>query len=66
MIKNIVILSILLISVQSAVLGIDFGNNFFKGAIITPGKPVIILENAATARKTHNTVSFGKEKRIYE
>ena len=48
MIRKFILLIATLVSIKSAVLGIDFGTNFIKGAIITPGKPIVILENSAS------------------
>jgi hypoxia up-regulated 1 len=43
---------------EANVLGIDFGSEFFKVALISPGKSFIIIENTNTKRKTDNVVAF--------
>jgi hypoxia up-regulated 1 len=58
---------VVLISVSSAsVLGIDFGSEYFKVALIIPGRSFVIIENTTTKRKTENVVSFGNNERYYE
>ena len=44
--------------VQSQVLGIDFGTEFWKAALISPGKNLVIVENSRSERKTLNSVSI--------
>ncbi len=43
---------------QASVLGIDFGSEYFKVSLISPGKSFIIIENTTTKRKTENVVAF--------
>jgi hypoxia up-regulated 1 len=51
------ILVILLLSyVSSQVIGIDFGTEFWKAALISPGKNLVIVENARSGRKSYNGV----------
>ena len=42
--------------VEGAVLGIDFGSEFMKISIITPGKPFSIIEDTTSKRKTYSAV----------
>lgn len=46
--RNIILLLILgiLTQVKSQVLGIDFGTEFWKAALISPGKNLVIVENS--------------------
>ena len=44
--------------VESAVMGVDLGSEFYKISMIAPGKSFVILENTMTHRKTHTAVSF--------
>jgi hypoxia up-regulated 1 len=44
--------------VQSAVMGVDFGSEYYKISMIAPGKSFVILENTMTHRKTHTAVSL--------
>lgn len=53
----ILLLSILVIS-QCQVLGIDFGTEFWKASLISPGKNLVIVENSRSGRKTINGVFF--------
>ena len=41
---------------HAAVLGIDFGSEFMKISIITPGKPFSIIEDTTSKRKTYSAV----------
>lgn len=52
-----IILSLCSIITTGAVIGIDFGNNFFKISLISPGKSLLIVENTTTKRKTNTAVS---------
>ena len=57
--RNLIFFVILgLISVIKAqVLGIDFGTQFWKAALISPGKNLVIVENSRSERKTLNSVN---------
>lgn len=44
-------------SVKAQVLGIDFGTEFWKAALISPGKNLVIVENSRSERKTLNSVT---------
>ena len=44
--------------VQGALLGIDFGSEFMKISIITPGKPFRIIEDMTSKRKTYSAVNI--------
>ena len=52
----IVILSLVAYESSSQVLGIDFGTQFWKASLISPGKNLAIVENSRSDRKTHNAV----------
>jgi hypoxia up-regulated 1 len=45
-------------SIKAQVLGIDFGTEFWKAALISPGKNLVIVENSRSERKTLNSVSI--------
>ena len=45
-----------------AVIGIDFGTQFFKISLNSPKKSFLIVENTTSDRKTMNTVK--KKKKI--
>lgn len=51
-------LSVFLKTAYSAVIGIDFGQEFFKICLISPGKSFAIVENMQSKRKTHTAVPF--------
>lgn len=57
MIKYIII-ALYTIQVTCQVLGIDFGTEYFKASLISPGKTFAIIENTTTKRKTENAVIF--------
>jgi hypoxia up-regulated 1 len=40
----------------SSVIGIDFGSEYFKASLISPGKTFEIIENETSKRKTYNSV----------
>lgn len=58
--KHIIALAILVLvsCVQAQVLGIDFGTEFWKAALISPGKNLVIVENSRSERKTLNSVTI--------
>jgi len=57
---------LLLASAQSAVIGIDFGSQFYKAVLVQPGSPFKILENTSSQRKTENAMTFTSEERVFE
>jgi len=46
-------------------LGIDLGNQFFKAAVVAPGKPFEIVHNQHSKRKTPTAVSFAEKLRAF-
>ena len=56
-VKIMVILLGLTCWTRSQVLGIDFGTEFWKAALISPGKNLVIVENSRSERKTLNSVT---------
>lgn len=50
------LLCLLAIITNGAVLGIDFGSEFIKAVLISPGKSFTIIENTTSKRKTENAV----------
>jgi len=52
--------------VSSQVIGIDFGTEFWKAAIISPGKGFVVVENTKSDRKTPNVISFVDGVRLFE
>ena len=58
--RNILLCLVLCIvsAVRAQVLGIDFGTEFWKAALISPGKNLVIVENSRSERKTLNSVTF--------
>lgn len=49
-------LCLIAIYVKGAVLGIDFGSEYIKAVLISPGKSFTIIENTTSKRKTENAV----------
>jgi hypoxia up-regulated 1 len=47
---------LLFVLVNSQVIGIDFGTEFWKASLISPGKNLVIVENSRSGRKTLNAV----------
>ncbi len=53
---SLLFFSLAYVCIQGAVIGIDFGNEFFKVSLISPGKSFVIIENTVSKRKTPTTV----------
>mmetsp|Transcript_357 Transcript_357/g.348 ORF Transcript_357/g.348 Transcript_357/m.348 type:complete len:927 (+) Transcript_357:193-2973(+) len=51
--------------VQSNVIGIDFGSDNFKVAIVQPGDPLDIVTNFQSKRKTPSCVAFYRNERTF-
>ncbi len=51
---------------HAQVLGIDFGTEFWKASLISPGKNLVIVENSRSKRKSKNSIHFDKGIRYYE
>jgi len=51
-----VLLTVVLVLAGCQVIGIDFGTEFWKAAIISPGKGFVVVENTKSDRKTPNVV----------
>ncbi|CAD8142674.1 unnamed protein product [Paramecium pentaurelia] len=60
------LLCLLAIITSGAVLGIDFGSEFIKAVLISPGKSFTIIENTTSKRKTENAIAFYNKERLYE
>ncbi len=61
-IRNSLLLTLLIVGClystsNAQVLGIDFGSEYWKVSLISPGKSFVILENMTTQRKTDNAVN---------
>lgn len=50
---------------NAAVMGVDFGSEFYKISMIAPGKPFVILENTFSQRKTPSAVEIILKKQKY-
>ncbi|CAE8700583.1 unnamed protein product, partial [Polarella glacialis] len=46
-------------------LGIDLGSQYFKSAVVAPGKPFEVVHNQHSKRKTPTAVSFEQEVRTF-
>ena len=51
--------------VDAAVLGIDFGTQYMKIAIVRPGSPFEIVTDLSSKRKTPSTIAFDDSTRVY-
>ena len=45
-------------SATSTVLGIDFGTEYTKSSLISPGRSFMIIEDTTSKRKTPSSVFF--------
>mmetsp|Transcript_8428 Transcript_8428/g.16773 ORF Transcript_8428/g.16773 Transcript_8428/m.16773 type:complete len:917 (-) Transcript_8428:2065-4815(-) len=50
---------------SAAVVGIDFGTEYFKASLIKPGKKLAIVENTQSKRLTPNMVAFTAKERLF-
>lgn len=64
--KRLFFFLLALFAARSAVIGIDFGAEFFKISLISPGKSFVIIENPTSKRKTPTAISFLNGERIYD
>ena len=58
--KILILVFLIQINLCVSVLGIDFGSEYFKASIISPGKTFAIIENETSKRKTHNAVIINR------
>jgi hypoxia up-regulated 1 len=65
-IKSLIPLLLLVAVAQCAVIGIDFGSEFYKAVLVKPGAPFSIVENTSSQRKTENAMAFTNEERLFE
>lgn len=62
---QIILLSFFTFLTQSAVLGIDFGSNYVKVAIVAPGHPFEVAIDPASKRKSPAIVGFDSGERRF-
>lgn len=60
-----VALSCVVLRVDSFVMGIDVGAEFLKVALVQPGRPIEIVTNGESKRKSQIIVGFNEQERIY-
>lgn len=48
-----------------AVMSVDLGNEWLKVAIVSPGKPMEVILNTDSARKTPHIVAFREGERFF-
>ncbi|CAH1767488.1 482_t:CDS:1, partial [Entrophospora sp. SA101] len=48
-----------------AVIGIDYGTDWFKVSLVKPGVPLDIVLNRDSKRKTQSVITIRGEKRLY-
>mmetsp|Transcript_49461 Transcript_49461/g.159698 ORF Transcript_49461/g.159698 Transcript_49461/m.159698 type:complete len:963 (-) Transcript_49461:142-3030(-) len=65
LVLSISLLALLVAPSASFLLGIDFGSQFFKAAVVAPGKPFEIVHNQHSKRKTPTAVSFNEQVRTF-
>lgn len=61
----VAICMMLLSSVNSNVIGLDFGSDSMKIAIVKPGSPIEIVTNFQSKRKTPTIISFYRGERLF-
>jgi len=52
-------------NINSFIIGIDFGSEFYKIVLVKPGTPFSIVENIQSLRKTPTTLYIKDEERVY-
>mmetsp|Transcript_145927 Transcript_145927/g.254597 ORF Transcript_145927/g.254597 Transcript_145927/m.254597 type:complete len:1018 (-) Transcript_145927:34-3087(-) len=60
-----VLLMVLPHSTIGVLVGVDLGSQFFKAAIVSPGKPFDVVHNQHSKRKTPTAVSFHEKVRTF-
>jgi len=65
LIAGLVALTILVQQTLGNVLGIDFGSDSMKVAIVSPGSPLNIVTNLQSKRKTPTAVAFYRGERMF-
>lgn len=51
--------------VNSNLIGIDLGTEFFKATILKPGKPFTMMENIQSKTKTPTAIAFKDDERVF-
>lgn len=49
----------------ASVLAIDYGSDFIKASLMSPGVPFDVLLNKDSKRKIHSVVAFKKGERLF-
>jgi molecular chaperone DnaK (HSP70) len=55
---GVLCLALILCIADTQVIGIDFGTEFWKASLISPGKNLVIVENSRSDRKSYNGVTL--------
>lgn len=63
---SLLVLTVIAYLSKAGIIGIDFGTEFFKTALIEAGEQFKIVENTNSKRKTNNAICFTEETRIFE
>lgn len=63
---TLAILALTITGISPAVLGIDFGSQFYKISMIKPGRTFVMVENLYSKTKTYNGVTFYDKTRLFE
>jgi len=53
-------------TVDAAVMGIDFGQEWFKVSLVKPGVPLDIVLNKESKRKTRSIVAIREGQRVFD
>eukprot|EP00438_Fugacium_kawagutii_P011032 Skav204822 [mRNA] locus=scaffold3914:215925:222120:- [translate_table: standard] len=61
----LILLLVSVVTVDAFVLAIDLGSQFFKAAIVAPGRPFEVVHNTHSKRKTPTAVSFQEAVRSF-
>lgn len=62
---TVLLLMVLPRSTTGVLVGVDLGSQFFKAAIVSPGKPFDVVHNQHSKRKTPTAVSFQEKVRTF-
>jgi hypoxia up-regulated 1 len=63
--RTLCIVLLCAIYAEAAVIGIDFGSEYFKVSLIRPGKKLLIVENLQSKRMTPTMIGFAEDERVF-
>jgi hypoxia up-regulated 1 len=66
LISSLVFILLLVSQIEAAVMGIDFGQEWFKVSLVKPGVPLDIVLNKESKRKTRSIVAIREGQRVFD